>query len=119
MTGTKGVVPRVKVGTFADPVDRRSRRRQFTDRLTTAGSDVWRSTAPRSMRWPLIRGRPRWSTAGVAPKAGLPLSKAGLVGEIMRVCVGPPLLASGPSWGSAVMLLAPLTVPPAVDSDTP
>ena len=99
MIGTRGVVPRVKVGRLGVPVDSGRAGFQFTDVLTTAGSDVCRSTAPMSILVPLIRARPRWSTAGGGPKAGLPPLWAGLVGAIIWVKVGPPLSARGLSWG--------------------
>ena len=63
------------------------------------------SKAPMSQRGPTGRATPRWSVASQArpplpATPGLPASLAGLPGCGMRVWVGPPLSASGPSSGS-------------------
>lgn len=71
---------------------------------------------------PLKRLAPRWSVGRGSPPAPLasallPASSAGLFASSAWVRVGPPLSASGPSFGSCpVMLCAvvPLMVAPAV-----
>ena len=61
------------------------------------------------------RLRPRWSKG---PEAE-PASTAGLASAGALVLVGPPLSASGPSWGLSPMMVNPpagsFTVAPAVD----
>src|SRR4051794_6952393 len=59
------------------------------------------SNAPMSQAAPLGRDSPRWSVAGQsAPVAGTWSNAAPSV-AIAIVCVGPPLAASGASFGSA------------------
>src|SRR4029453_8771707 len=63
------------------------------------------SYEPESQAEPAGRGEPRWSAAG----GGQPLvtrSRAGLLPPSARVCVGPPLFASGPSCGWATSVEA-------------
>ena len=57
-------------------------------------------------RWSSIRA---WLFAGLMARALLPASIAGLPGKSAMVWVGPPLLASGPSPGSATPTWLPLT----------
>src|SRR5205823_2138200 len=65
-----------------------------------AGSPSYAPMLHRSPR----RAMPRWSmslTGGAAQAVGSPVSSAALPAPSAIVCVGPPLLASGPSFGSA------------------
>ena len=49
---------------------------------------------------------------GSTARALLPALRAGLPGRRATVCVGPPLLARGPSAGSATLNWLPVLLPP-------
>src|SRR5919108_2888557 len=62
---------------------------------------------------PCGRDTPRWSTASTGDSLQIVASPLSIAGEPSRsacVCVGPPLLASGPSFGS-VLLIEPFCEP--------
>ena len=75
---------------------------------------VWTSTEPMSVPSeplrlgiegiPTARGEPRWSVVSPLP---IPASITGLVNSGSCVWVGPPLLASGPSWASTPVMFVP------------